>query len=88
MEDCKEKGGPVDTDLEHCLSLNSGCGAFKNGYCDMDDTELMQEIEGSHELEKCQVSLKVQKLTKLLCIRQLIDFRKNVKLLLDVHFSM
>lgn len=67
MDDCKEKGGPVDTDLEHCLSLNDGCDAFKNGYCDMDDTELMEEIEGSHELEKCQVSLKAQKFINITC---------------------
>ena len=48
-------GGLRDTDLDQCLALDSGCDAFKDGYCDINDDSLIAEIQGHISVKDCQV---------------------------------
>ena len=54
---CKEVGGPSSVDLEYCLNQDTGCEAFKRGYCKFDLEHVLQNIAGNFSPENCQVSM-------------------------------
>ena len=52
---CKEVGGPSSVDLEYCLNQDTGCEAFKKGYCKFDQEHVLQNIAGQFSPANCQV---------------------------------
>ena len=57
MPTCKQFGGPVNVNLEACIQQDSGCEAFKKGYCNFNEENILANIDGSFRPEDCQVTI-------------------------------
>ena len=70
---CKEVGGPSSVDLEYCLNQDTGCKAFKKGYCKFDQEHVLQNIAGHFSPASCQVSRYLVMCTMILKINMIKD---------------
>ena len=51
---CNVIGAPSGLDLDSCLQINEGCGAFKQGACITNEIYLIRHIIGTTQAD-CQV---------------------------------
>ena len=54
LHTCDEFGGPSYPNLEQCINENTGCGAFKEGFCTYDDNYVITNFENLLDAQQCQ----------------------------------
>ena len=60
LKSCEEVGGTTEPAISECMATDDGCGAFKQGLCQFDESNVISNNEQVFDAQECQVVVYVQ----------------------------